>query len=120
MLEFGHGDVAVHLGPYKGKDDHERVIEVPIEVSSGEVVIGGPEEYPNKHIVKMPKGALPAGGGADGVSKGEDRSGPRRGRYARCERNLDRISQDGNRSGGEPIMRQERYANGTCGNDGAG
>jgi hypothetical protein len=56
MLEFGHGDVAVHLGPYKGKDDHERVIEVPIEVSSGEVVIGGPEEYPNKHIVKMRTG----------------------------------------------------------------
>ena len=47
-------DQAVHLGPYKGKDDHERVIEVPIEVSSGEVVIGGPEEYANKHIVKMP------------------------------------------------------------------
>jgi hypothetical protein len=56
LLEFGHGDVAVHLGPYKGKDDHERVIEVPIEVSSGEVVVGGPEEYPNKHIVKVPKG----------------------------------------------------------------
>ncbi len=55
-LEFGHGDVAVHLGPYRGKDDHERVIEVPIEVSSGEVVIGGPEEYPNKHVVKLPKG----------------------------------------------------------------
>ena len=56
MLEFGHGDVAVHLGPYKPEDEHERVIEVPIEVSSGEVVIGGPEEYPNKHIVKMRKG----------------------------------------------------------------
>ncbi len=56
LLEFGHADVAVHLGPYKGNDDHERVIEVPIEVSSGEVVVGGPEEYPNKHIVKVPKG----------------------------------------------------------------
>ena len=55
-LEFGYGDVGVHLGPYKGRDEHERVIEVPIEVSSGEIVIGGPEEYPNKHIVKMPKG----------------------------------------------------------------
>ena len=56
MLEFGHGDVTVHLGPYEGKDDHERVIEVPLEVSSGEVVIGGPEEYPNKHIVKVAPG----------------------------------------------------------------
>jgi hypothetical protein len=56
MLEFGYGDVTVHLGVYEGKDDHERVIEVPIEVPSGEVVIGGPEEYPNKYIVKIPKG----------------------------------------------------------------
>ena len=56
MLEFGHGDVAVHLGPYKVNGGHERVIEVPLEVSSGEVVIGGPEEYPNKHFVKMVNG----------------------------------------------------------------
>jgi hypothetical protein len=56
LLEYGHGDMAAYLGPYEGKDDHERVIEVPIEVSSGQVVIGEPEEYPNKHIVKMPKG----------------------------------------------------------------
>jgi hypothetical protein len=56
MLEFGYGDVAVYLGPCKGKDDHERVIEVPIQVSSGEIVIGGPEEYPEKYIVKLPKG----------------------------------------------------------------
>jgi hypothetical protein len=56
MLEFGHGDVAVYLGAHQEKDNHERVIEVPIDLSSGEVVIGGPEEYPNKHIVEMPKG----------------------------------------------------------------
>jgi hypothetical protein len=55
-LEFGHGDIAVHLGPYEGKDDHERVIEVPMEVTSGEVVIGGPEEFPNKHIFMLPAG----------------------------------------------------------------
>jgi hypothetical protein len=56
MLEFGHGDVAVYFGSYEGKDLHERVIEVPIEVSSGEVIISGPEEYPNEHVVKMPQG----------------------------------------------------------------
>ena len=56
MLEFGHGDVAVHLGPYNGKVHHERVIEVPIEVSSGEIVIGGPEECPNKYLVKIQSG----------------------------------------------------------------
>ena len=59
VLEFGHGDVAVHLGPYRRKQEHERVIEVPLEVSSGEVVIGGPEEYPNEHAGR--ERALPAG-----------------------------------------------------------
>jgi hypothetical protein len=56
MLEFGHGNLAVYLGPYEGRNDHQRAIEVPIEMTSGEVVIGGPEEYPNRHIVKVPKG----------------------------------------------------------------
>ena len=46
LLEFGHAEVAVHLGPYKPTNNHERVIEVPLEVPSGEVVIGGPEEAP--------------------------------------------------------------------------
>jgi hypothetical protein len=55
-LEFGHADMVVHLGPYKRKDEHQRVIEVPIEVS-GEVVIAGPEEIENKNVVKVAKGA---------------------------------------------------------------
>jgi hypothetical protein len=56
LLEFGYGDVVVHLGAYRGRDVHKRAIEVPISVSSGEVVIGGPEEYPNKQVVKLPNG----------------------------------------------------------------
>lgn len=56
LLEFGKGEVTVHLGPYREQAGHERVIEVPLEVSSGEVVIGGPEEYPDKHVVKLPEG----------------------------------------------------------------
>ncbi len=56
LLEFGEGDVAVHLGSYEERDEHERVVEVPLEVASGEVVIGGPEEYPNKHIITVPTG----------------------------------------------------------------
>jgi competence protein J (ComJ) len=56
LVEFGHGDVTVYLGPYKGRSNYERVIEVPIEVLSGEVVVGGPEEHPNQHIVKLPGG----------------------------------------------------------------
>jgi hypothetical protein len=57
-LEFGRGDVLVHLGPYEGRDEHTRVIEVPFDVSSGEVVVGGPEEFPVKpeRVFHLPKG----------------------------------------------------------------
>jgi hypothetical protein len=56
-LEFGYADIAVHLGPYKRKDEHQRVIEVPIEVSSGEVEVAGPEEIEHKNVVKLAKGS---------------------------------------------------------------
>jgi hypothetical protein len=41
-----------------GTDEHARVIEVPFEVSSGEVVVGGPEEFPVKpeRVFQLPKG----------------------------------------------------------------
>ncbi len=56
MLEFGHADLKVYFAPYEARDHHERVIEVPIEVSSGKVEIGGPEESSNRTIVKLPDG----------------------------------------------------------------
>ncbi len=56
LLEFGHGDLAVHLAPYAEKHAYQRVIEVPIEVPSGEVVLEGPEEDPDKRTVQMPCG----------------------------------------------------------------
>lgn len=57
-LEFGHGAVLVYLGPYEGREEHVRVIEVPFEVSSGEVVVGGPEEFPVNpdRVFQLPKG----------------------------------------------------------------
>jgi hypothetical protein len=57
-LEFGLGAVLVHLGPYEGRDEHTRVIEVPFEVSSGEVVVGGPEEFPvaPERVFQLPNG----------------------------------------------------------------
>jgi len=57
-LEFGHGAVVVHRGPYEARDDHTRVIEVPFEVWTGEVVVGGPEEFPVKpeRVFQLPKG----------------------------------------------------------------
>lgn len=56
LLEFGEGDVAVHFGPYQERREHERVIVVSLHVTSGEVVIGGPEEYPNKNSLKVANG----------------------------------------------------------------
>lgn len=56
LLEFGKGDVAVHLAPYPASAGAERAIEVPFEVSSGHVVIGGPEEFPDKCIVSLSTG----------------------------------------------------------------
>lgn len=56
LLEFGHGDLSVFLSPYRDRVDYERVIEVPFEVLSGEVVVGGPEEYPNRHRFGISKG----------------------------------------------------------------
>ena len=55
MLEFGHGDVCVYLAPYEQLTEHQRVIEIPLEISSGEAVICGPEE-PDEQVVKMQKG----------------------------------------------------------------
>ena len=57
-LEFGHGAVLVHLGSYEGRVEHTRVLEVPFEVSSGEVVVGGPEEFPinPERVLHLSKG----------------------------------------------------------------
>jgi hypothetical protein len=57
-LEFGYGAVLIHVGPYERRDEHIRVIEVPFEVSSGEVVVGGPEEFPVKpdRVFQLSKG----------------------------------------------------------------
>lgn len=57
LLEFGRGDVSIHLGSYKNLADHQRAIEVPINVPSGEIVIAGPEEIEDKNVFTLSKGA---------------------------------------------------------------
>lgn len=44
LLEFGQADVAVNLGSYEPHPDYERVVEVPFLVTSGKVLVEGPEE----------------------------------------------------------------------------
>lgn len=56
LLQFGHGELSVHMGPYEGREDHERVVAVPLEVPSGEVVVVGPEEFEDTRVVTLAAG----------------------------------------------------------------
>lgn len=56
LLEFGHAALRVHEGPYQPSAYPERVIEVPFQVSSEEVVVAGPEEFDDVRMVKVAKG----------------------------------------------------------------
>jgi hypothetical protein len=44
LLEFGYADVVVRRSSYEPRDDYERVIAVPILITSGRVIVHGPEE----------------------------------------------------------------------------
>jgi len=44
LIDFGHADVQVSLDAYEPRLEYERVIAVPFKVTSGEVIVEGPEE----------------------------------------------------------------------------
>jgi hypothetical protein len=44
LLEFGKAKVVVHLAPYQSRGEHQRVIAVPFEATTGKVIVHGPEE----------------------------------------------------------------------------
>jgi len=56
LLEFGFADVAVIHGAYRPREEYERVIEVPFRVTSGKVIVGGPEETEDKRMIELPPG----------------------------------------------------------------
>jgi hypothetical protein len=56
LVEYGDARVQVSIGPYRGSSSHERVIEVPFEVASGEVVVSGPEEAVRWTTMVVPPG----------------------------------------------------------------
>jgi hypothetical protein len=55
-LEFGYADVAVAHGAYQGKEEYERVIAVPFLITSGQVIVEGPEEARPERNVSLPAG----------------------------------------------------------------
>jgi len=56
LLEFGFADVAVIHGAYRPREEYERVIEVPFRVTSGKVIVGGPEETEDERVIELPPG----------------------------------------------------------------
>lgn len=55
MLEYGFADVAVRPGPYVA-GQYQRVIQFPLELPSGIMVIDGPDDAGRKCAIELPKG----------------------------------------------------------------
>jgi Competence protein J (ComJ) len=56
LLEFGDADVAVKREAYQPQQEYHRVIVVPFRVTSGKVVVEGPEETTVERSVSLPSG----------------------------------------------------------------
>jgi hypothetical protein len=56
LLEFGYADVSYCEGPFQPEVEYERVIAVPFFVSSGTVVIDGPDEVSVGRTFTLPAG----------------------------------------------------------------
>jgi hypothetical protein len=55
-LEFGYADVAASLEVYQLQQGYHRVIAVPFRVTSGKVVVEGPEESAVERSISLPPG----------------------------------------------------------------
>jgi hypothetical protein len=55
-LEFGRAIVRVFIGKFNDGGGYTRAIEVPFEVSSGQIAIGGPEDFEGEHRVALSSG----------------------------------------------------------------
>jgi len=56
LLEFGDADVAISVSAYRPRGTYDRVIAVPFLVTSGKVVVEGPEETKPERNVVLPPG----------------------------------------------------------------
>ena len=55
-LEFGYADVGVSQSAFEPGEEYERVIAVPFLVTSGKVIVEGPEETKPERNVALPPG----------------------------------------------------------------
>jgi hypothetical protein len=56
LLEFGYADVTISPGPFEPSEGYQRVIAVPFLVTSGKVVVDGPEETSVQRNFALPPG----------------------------------------------------------------
>jgi hypothetical protein len=56
LLEFGFADISYTRGPFQPQKNYERAIAVPFVVSTGRVIIDGPEEINIQRFIELPTG----------------------------------------------------------------
>lgn len=56
LLEFGDADVLVYRSAYQPEGEYDRVIAVPFLVTSGKVMVDGPEEFDVERSFALPSG----------------------------------------------------------------
>lgn len=56
ILEFGHANITIIYSRFQPNDAYRRVIAVPFEVTSGKIIVGGPEEYPATRSFRLDAG----------------------------------------------------------------
>jgi hypothetical protein len=55
-LEFGYADVFVSRNAYQPREEYKRIIAVPFLVTSGKIIVEGPEEKKPDRNVALPPG----------------------------------------------------------------
>jgi hypothetical protein len=56
ILEFGRADLVVTCGAYQPREEYQRVIAVPFRVTSGNVIVEGPEEIETERKIELQPG----------------------------------------------------------------
>jgi hypothetical protein len=56
LIEFGFADVVVHRGAYQLDPKHGRVIAVPFLITSGRILVEGPEEIDSERSIALTPG----------------------------------------------------------------
>ena len=56
LLDFGYARLRAYSGSYENTAQDQRVIEIPMRIPSGAVIVGGPEEFENARRLTLASG----------------------------------------------------------------